>query len=79
MIHRANPDFWADYDALPAAIRERADKQFDLLKANPQYPSLHFKKVGDRHGREVWSVRVNLKYRALAEKTEDGFVWFWIG
>lgn len=43
MIHRTNADFWNDYRELPAAIRARADKQFALLKENPQHPSLHFK------------------------------------
>ncbi len=38
MIHRANADFWNDYYALPADIRVRADKQFALLKDNPQHP-----------------------------------------
>ena len=79
MIHRANADFWNDYDALPADIRTRADKQFALLKANPQHPSLHFKKLGERNRQEIWSVRVTLKYRALAVKVADEYVWFWIG
>ena len=79
MVHRANADFWNDYHALPAEIRGRADKQFALLKANPQHPSLYFKKLGERSGQEIWSVRVTLKYRALAVKLSDEFVWFWIG
>jgi hypothetical protein len=79
MIHRANADFWNDYQRLPADIRTRADKQFALLKANPQHPSLHFKKLGDRNGQEIWSARVTLKYRALAIKLSDEYVWFWIG
>jgi hypothetical protein len=48
MIHRANADFWNDYRALPARICARADRQFALLKSNPQHPSLQFKKLGDR-------------------------------
>jgi hypothetical protein len=40
MTHRANADFWNDYRVLPADIRGRADKQFALLKNNPQHPSL---------------------------------------
>lgn len=79
MIHRANADFWNNYDALPADIRSRADKQFALLKANPQHPSLHFKKLVDRNGREIWSARITLKYRALAIKLPDQYLWFWIG
>jgi hypothetical protein len=36
MVHRATADFWKDYDALPAGVRARADKQFALLKNTPQ-------------------------------------------
>ncbi|MGH9609156.1 MAG: hypothetical protein ACRD34_05715 [Bryobacteraceae bacterium] len=79
MIHRANADFWHDYRSLPAVIRVRADKQFALLQVNPQHPSLQFKKLGDRNGREIWSARVTLKYRALAFKASNECVWFWIG
>jgi hypothetical protein len=50
MIHRANADFWKDYHVLPADIRVPADKQFALLKDNPQHPSLQFKKIGDAMG-----------------------------
>jgi hypothetical protein len=79
MIHRANADFREDYHALPADIRIRADKQFALLRDNPQHPSLQFKKIGDRNGQEIWSARVTLKYRAMAVKLANEFVWFWIG
>lgn len=79
MKHRANADFWNDYRRLPPDLRDRADKQFALLQGNPQHPSLHFKKLGERRGLEVWAVRVTLKYRALAIKLSDEYVWFWIG
>ena len=79
MQHYAAVEFWQQYQALPQEIRTRADKQFSLLKANPQYPSLQFKKVGERHGHEIWSARVTLNYRALAIKREEGYLWFWIG
>jgi hypothetical protein len=52
-----------------------ADKNYLLLKENPQHPSLQFKKVG-----RFWSVRVGLRCRALAVEADDGnLVWFWIG
>ena len=54
-------------------------KSFALLRANPQHPSLHFKKLGERNGREIWSARVTLKYRALAVKVSGEYVWFWTG
>ncbi len=46
---------------------------------NPEYPSLQFKKLGDRHEQEIWSARVTLKYRAMAVKLANEYVWFWIG
>jgi hypothetical protein len=74
LIHHASPDFWSCYNALPAPIREQADRAFELLKANPRHPSLHFKQVG-----RFWSARVGLQYRALGVDAQDGIVWFWIG
>jgi hypothetical protein len=55
-------------------VRELADKSFSLLKANPQHPSLHFKKVG-----RYRSARVGLHHRALAVEAPGGLLWFWIG
>jgi mRNA-degrading endonuclease RelE of RelBE toxin-antitoxin system len=78
-MHRTNADFWKEYRALPVDIRERADKQFTLLKANSRHPSLQFKKLTEHGGQEIWSARVTLKYRALAVKLEDDYIWFWIG
>jgi hypothetical protein len=79
MTHRASADFWNDYRALPHDIRARADKQFALLKSDPTHGSLQFKKIGVREGKEIWSARVTLKYRALAFKESTEYVWFWIG
>jgi hypothetical protein len=79
MVHRASTDFWQQYRALSQEVRARADKQFSLLKANSQHPSLQFKRVGERRRQEIWSARVTLNHRALAIKRADGFLWFWIG
>ena len=73
-MHHASARFWQCYHALPAEIRESADKQFALLKANPAHPSLHFKKVG-----KFWSARLGHNYRALAVAIPTGYLWFWIG
>jgi hypothetical protein len=72
--HYADKSFWKCYHDLPEAIRDIADKQYELLQSNPRHPSLHFKKVG-----QLWSARVNDDYRALALSVEGGFIWFWIG
>jgi len=79
MEHRATSGFWKLYHALPSHIRSSADKQFSLLKRDPQHGSLQFKKIGDRHGEELHCARVTLSYRALALKRPYGFLWFWIG
>jgi hypothetical protein len=59
---------------LPAAVRQVADQNYELLKVDPSHPSLHFKKVG-----EYWSVRAGKGYRALGVETEKGISWVWIG
>ncbi len=74
MRHFASPAFWEAYQKLPEHVRALADKNYALLKDNPQHPSLHFKKAG-----RYWSVRVGLRYRALAVEADDALVWFWIG
>ena len=74
MRHRASDKFWRAYDGLPAQIRRLADKNFALLKSDPAHPSLQLKKIG-----RFYSVRVGLRYRALAVESDDGLVWFWIG
>ena len=74
MNHFASPSFWVCYDKLPSSIKKLANKNFELLKSNPNHPSLHFKKV-DRY----WSVRVGRKYRAIAIEDMENIIWFWIG
>ena len=74
MRHFASPAFWDAYEKLPMAVRELADKNYSLLKTDARHPSLHFKKVG-----RFWSVRVGLRYRALATEIDGGLLWFWIG
>jgi len=72
--HYATNDFWAAYRGLPADARELADKNYELLKADPQHPSLQLKAVG-----RFRSVRIGLRYRALGVEVADGISWFWIG
>ncbi len=73
-MHKATNRFWEGFENLPESIQRLAQKNFELLKSNPQHPSLHFKKVG-----RFWSARVGLNYRTLAIKDKDGFIWVWIG
>ena len=74
MRHFASPKFWTAYEALPLPLRKLADANFGLLKPDPRHPSLQFKKVG-----RYWSVRIGMRYRALAVDVEGGYLGFWIG
>jgi hypothetical protein len=72
--YRASRRFWQCYDGLPAEVRRLADENHALLKADPNHPSLHFKRVG-----RFWPARVGLHYRALGVEDGADVVWFWIG
>jgi hypothetical protein len=72
--HVASAKFWAHYESLPVEVRATADKSFALLKDNPRYPSLHFKKVG-----ALWLARVGEQYRVLGKDIDGAVLWFWIG
>jgi hypothetical protein len=58
----------------PPKIQRLADTSYEMLKADPSHPSLHFKKIG-----KYRAVRVGLHYRALAVEVPEGLLWFWIG
>ena len=73
MKHSASKQFWQLLDALPLPVQDLVRKNFDLLKDDPKHPSLHFKKLG-----RMYSVRIGLRYRALAVESQDGMLWFWI-
>jgi hypothetical protein len=73
-MHHTTSQFWDRFDKLPQSVQELARKNFELLKQNPQHPSLHFKKVG-----RYWSARVGLSYRALAVADDEDYMWVWIG
>ncbi len=77
MKHLRLPRFWNLYRQLPKDVQMLADKNYQLLKADPRHPSLHFKKVGKN--KQLWSVRVGINYRALGTEKPEGVVWFWIG
>jgi hypothetical protein len=72
--HYTSSDFWLLYEKLPTEIQKLADKNYELLKENPQHPSLQLKRI-----EELWSVRVGLRYRALGIDATDGIQWIWIG
>ena len=70
MQHQTTPKFWQRFYALPETVQRQARKSYDLLKADPNHPSLNFKKVG-----KYWSARIGLSYRALAVEDGSDFIW----
>jgi len=72
--HYTSSDFWALYWKLPPEIGELADKNYELLKANPRHPSLRLKRI-----EELWAVRAGQHYRAIGIDAPDGIQWIWIG
>jgi len=72
--HYTSSIFWSLYGNLPSEIRELADKNYELLKANPRHPSLQLKRI-----EELWSVRVGQHYRAIGVDASGGIQWIWIG
>ena len=73
-IYKATSKFWEYYHNLPLTIQELANRNFELLKRDPNHPSLGLKKVG-----EYWVARVGLNYRAMATADKEDLSWFWIG
>ena len=74
MKHFASPSFWNSYRKLTKKIQQLASKNFELLKKDPDHPSLHLKRV-----RKYWSARVGIKHRALGVEVDGGVLWFWVG
>ena len=74
--YKATAKFWECYNTLPTHIQKLADRKYELLKEDPNHPSLRLKKL--QNG-DYWVVRINDDYRALAFEHEDGLCWFWIG
>ena len=68
-------DFDRDYLLLPKEIKEKAKKQEKMFKNDPFYPSLHTEKLSPK-GREVWSFRVDIKYRVFFKFLKKGKVVF---
>jgi hypothetical protein len=74
---RTTEKFRALYDALPEGIQAKATSAYQLWSANPDHPSLRFKKV---HAKlPIYSVRIDIDWRALGLLEGDIVVWFWVG
>jgi len=77
MISKTTKRFRETLEGLPKDIRQQAKDCYKLFILNPKHPSLRFKKV---HTTEpVYSVRINIDYRAVCIVDGKEVIWFWIG
>ena len=77
MISVTTDRFRKAFDLLPLTIKDKAKRSYSLWQTDPYHPSLNFKQVYS--GKQIYSVRIGLSYRALGLKEEDTLIWFWIG
>lgn len=52
--------FIKDYAKLPAPLRQKVDKQLELLKQGLKHPGLAVRKMA---GRDIWEARIDYHYR----------------
>lgn len=77
MISHTTEKFWKLYSALPTDIRKQAKIAYFQFKNDPYHPGLQFKRI--HSGKPVYSVRINIDYRAVGIADSAEIVWFWIG
>jgi hypothetical protein len=71
------PSFWRAQAGFDQRTKSAARSAYQLFAANPDHPSLRFKKLqGYDH---VWSVRINKQYRAVGERDGEVIECAWIG
>ena len=65
--------FWA----VAPRDQGKSTQELSSLEANPNHPSLQFKRV---HTREpIYAVRVGIGWRVLGLRKDNAIYWFWIG
>ncbi|YAF95187.1 MAG: type II toxin-antitoxin system RelE/ParE family toxin [Nodularia sp. CChRGM 3473] len=62
---------------LPEQVQEQTRKAYRQFKSDPNYPSLHFKKIHPTL--PIYSARISKSYRAIGQIDEDTIIWFWVG
>jgi hypothetical protein len=73
---RTTRQFREQLARLPKPIQQSARKAYRLWVSNPDHPSLSFKKL---EASSLYSVRVAYRWRAVAYREDETFVWFFIG
>jgi hypothetical protein len=77
VISRTTEKFRALFALLPNVIKAQAKEAYQQFKKDPYHPSLQFKRIHST--KPIYSVRVNIDYRAVGIIKDDEIVWFWIG
>jgi len=77
MRSQASPRFWRLFKTLPADIQRLAVKNYHLWRANPNHPSLRYRRLEGRES--LVTVRIGDRYRALGLIEPGVVVWIWIG
>jgi hypothetical protein len=69
--------FRKSFQQLPPAVQRKARATYRLWLKDPWNPLLHFKQVHERE--PVYSVRIDIGWRALGVRKDEVVIWFWIG
>lgn len=68
-------EFESQYSRLPESIKLKAEKQQDIFRNNPFYPSLHTEKLAPK-SKQMWSFRIDKKYRVIFKFADGDKVHF---
>ncbi|MCI0695335.1 hypothetical protein L0337_25415 [candidate division KSB1 bacterium] len=77
MKSRTTDRFRKALTQLPEQVRRQAREAYKLFIQNPYHPSLRFKSIHPT--KPIYSVRINIDYRAVGVLENDEVLWFWIG
>ena len=77
MTSHTTERFRKTFAELPKQIQHQAKEAYKQFHQDPFYPSLRFKRVHST--KPVYSVRINIDYRAVGMQNENEIIWFWIG
>lgn len=77
MISHTTERFRKAFSGLPKQVQHQAKDAYKQFQNDPFYPSLRFKRVHST--KPIYSVRINVEYRAVGIQDEHAIIWFWIG
>ncbi|BAP55977.1 hypothetical protein THII_1680 [Thioploca ingrica] len=77
MISHTTEPFRKSFADLPKLIQQQAKTVYKQFIKDPYHPSLQFKRIHST--KPIYSVRINLDYRAIGILQENEIIWFWIG